>query len=125
MGKRLIGMQSFIVGQIQSINAVWNDLFGNVIEFMTYGYGFKTALELICQRSAFGQQFEAHFSHMAVFNFTINKYVIHVKSFSVTSNRWYGLLSTLSSCFQFQNPKLKSLLSLWPEAPHFQWILLL
>ena len=72
-----VGRQTFVVGDVQNINTIREDIFFNSIKFVSDGNCFEFTFQFGCQRSAFSQQFHAHLGNLTVFYFAINKNTIH------------------------------------------------
>ena len=73
-----IGAETFGISDMYGICAIFSQLFFDAVEFVTDSESFEVTPEGIGQHTAFGQQLQRHIGHLAVFNFTIYEYVVHL-----------------------------------------------
>ncbi len=96
MGKRSVGIETLVLGLIDRVHAIRENLLLYVLEVVAGHYGFELHTELVGKLPAFGQKLKAHIGHLTVFEFAINYEVVLIchcsEVFMIGISRWYGWL---------------------------------
>ena len=76
MRKRCIRIKTMILHFIYAVNAIREDLFLDIFQFVACHYCLKFDAELIGKRATFGEEFKADIGHLAILVFAINYQVV-------------------------------------------------